>query len=88
MLVPMEAIMFGLGGPEIIIVLVLGLMLFSAKKLPELGGGLGLSIREFKRGVSDLRDDLEVSLKDDPFENHPFENHLLTSKTAVAEAGV
>jgi TatA/E family protein of Tat protein translocase len=57
---------FGLGGPEIMIVLALGLVLFGAKKLPELGKGLGTGIREFKKGVSDLRGDLEQSLKDEP----------------------
>jgi TatA/E family protein of Tat protein translocase len=57
---------FGLGGPEIMIVLALGLVLFGAKKLPELGKGLGTGIREFKKGVSDVRGDLEQSLKDEP----------------------
>jgi TatA/E family protein of Tat protein translocase len=61
-----EAFVFGLGGPEIIIVLALGLMLFGAKKLPELGKGLGSGLREFKRSVSDLRGDLEGSLQDEP----------------------
>jgi sec-independent protein translocase protein TatA len=55
---------FGLGGPEI--VLALGLVLFGAKKLPELGKGLGTGIREFKKSVSDVRGDLEQSLKDEP----------------------
>lgn len=58
--------MFGLGGPEIMIVLALGLVLFGAKKLPELGKGLGTGIREFKKGISDLRGDLDQSLKDEP----------------------
>jgi sec-independent protein translocase protein TatA len=57
---------FGLGGPEIMIVLALGLVLFGAKKLPELGKGLGTGIREFKKSVSDVRGDLEQSLKDEP----------------------
>ena len=61
-----EAGVFGLGGPEIIIVLALGLVLFGAKKLPELGKGLGTGLREFKKGVGDLRGDLEQSLKDEP----------------------
>ena len=42
--------MFGLGGTEIIIILVIGLVLFGAKRLPELGKGLGTGIREFKKG--------------------------------------
>jgi sec-independent protein translocase protein TatA len=58
--------MFGLGGTEVIIVLALGLVLFGAKKLPELGKGLGQGIREFKKSTSDLRSDLEGSLNDSP----------------------
>jgi sec-independent protein translocase protein TatA len=61
-----EAFVFGLGGPEIMIVLALGLVLFGAKKLPELGKGLGTGLRELKKGVSDVRGDLEHSLKDEP----------------------
>jgi sec-independent protein translocase protein TatA len=61
-----EAFVFGLGGPEIMIVLALGLVLFGAKKLPELGKGLGTGLREFKKSVSDVRGDLEQSLKDEP----------------------
>jgi sec-independent protein translocase protein TatA len=57
--------MFGLGGTEIIIILVIGLVLFGAKRLPELGKGLGTGIREFKKGVSDIRGDLEDSLKEE-----------------------
>ena len=60
-----ENIMFGLGGTEIIIILVIGLVLFGAKRLPELGKGLGTGIREFKKGVSDMRGDLESSLQDE-----------------------
>jgi TatA/E family protein of Tat protein translocase len=60
-----EHIMFGLGGPEIVIVLALGLVLFGAKRLPELGKGLGTGLREFKKGVSDMRGDLEHSLNDE-----------------------
>ena len=40
-----------LGGPEIIIVLVIILLLFGAKRIPELAKGLGSGMREFKRGT-------------------------------------
>ena len=52
---------FNLGGGEIILILALVLILFGAKKLPELARGLGQGIREFKRatdstsaGISDV----------------------------------
>jgi TatA/E family protein of Tat protein translocase len=57
--------MLGLGPLEIGVILLLGLVMFGAKRLPELGKGLGTGIREFKKGVSDIRGDLEDSLKEE-----------------------
>lgn len=47
---PMVAI-FNLGGGEIILILAIVLILFGAKKLPELAKGLGQGIKEFKRAT-------------------------------------
>lgn len=58
--------MFGLGGTEIVIILVLALLLFGAKNLPQLGKSLGQGIREFKSGINEVRGDIEKSLEDDP----------------------
>jgi sec-independent protein translocase protein TatA len=44
--------MFGLGTQELLIILGIALFIFGAKKLPEIGKGLGKSIREFKSSVS------------------------------------
>jgi len=41
--------MFGFGLPEMIIILVIVLVVFGAAKIPEIGGALGKSIRDFKR---------------------------------------
>lgn len=46
-----------LGGPELIIVLAIFVLLFGARKLPELGGSIGKSIRNFKQGVSNAAGD-------------------------------
>lgn len=45
--------MFGIGMQELLIILVIVLVLFGAKKLPEIGGGMGRAIRNFKRAVSE-----------------------------------
>ncbi len=47
------------GGTELIILLVILLLLFGAKRIPELAKGLGSGIREFKRGMRDEEELLE-----------------------------
>ena len=44
--------MFGLGHTELIIIMVIGMILFGAKKLPDIGSGMGVAIRNFKKGMS------------------------------------
>lgn len=54
--------MFGFGMPELIIILVIVLVVFGAGKLPEIGGALGKSIRNFKK-ASDGKDEIEITPK-------------------------
>jgi sec-independent protein translocase protein TatA len=57
---------FSLGGPEVIIILFAILLLFGAKKIPELARGMGKGIREFKDATKEIKDEIEESgLKDD-----------------------
>jgi sec-independent protein translocase protein TatA len=58
--------MFGMGPTELIIVMFIILILFGAKKLPELAQGLGKGIREFKRASNEIQDELNVSNIDTP----------------------
>jgi sec-independent protein translocase protein TatA len=53
-----------LGFPEIMIILVVALLVFGPKKLPDLGRSLGNGIREFRKGTQGLKDELEGSLKE------------------------
>jgi sec-independent protein translocase protein TatA len=46
--------MFGLGHTELIIILVIGLVIFGAKKLPEIGSGMGSAIKNFKKSISSM----------------------------------
>jgi len=54
-----------LGGhlPELLIVLVLALVVFGPKRLPEIGGSLGKGIREFKKSTTELQDSMNVQDK-------------------------
>jgi len=45
--------MFGIGMPELIVILLILLVIFGASRLPEIGSGLGKGIKNFKKSVSD-----------------------------------
>jgi sec-independent protein translocase protein TatA len=55
--------MFGLGMPELIVILVIVLVIFGANRLPQLGEGLGKAIKGFKKGISDSNENAKESEK-------------------------
>ena len=55
--------LMGLGGQEMIFIFLALLLLFGAKKIPELARGLGKGIKEFKDATKDVRDSIEDGLK-------------------------
>ena len=56
--------MFGsIGMPELVIILVIALIIFGPRKLPELGRSLGRSIGEFKKASHELRSTLEEEIR-------------------------
>ncbi|MDX9757882.1 MAG: twin-arginine translocase TatA/TatE family subunit [Bacteroidota bacterium] len=60
--------MFGnIGGWEILIIILLILIFFGAKKIPELAQGLGKGIKEFRKAAKDIQED--ISLEDKKIED-------------------
>jgi sec-independent protein translocase protein TatA len=57
--------MFGLGYQELLLILVIVLILFGAQRLPDLARSLGSSVKEFKKGVNELKDDGTAAAKKD-----------------------
>lgn len=56
--------MFGLGMPELIVIMVIVLIIFGAGKLSEIGGAIGKGIRNFKKSVNEP-DEIDITPKDD-----------------------
>ena len=55
------------GGWEIILILAVVLILFGAKKLPELAKGLGTGIKEFKKATREVTDEIQNSTNEAPY---------------------
>lgn len=55
--------MFGLGPTELIVIFLLIIILFGAKRLPELARSLGSSIKEFKHATQGLKDEFDIDKK-------------------------
>lgn len=66
--------MFGLGAPELLLILVIALVVFGPGKLPSIGGALGKSLREFK-------DEVNVDDKKNGYERNPGNQRNGLSRT-------
>ena len=57
--------MFGLGMPELIVILVIVILIFGAGKLPEIGGAVGKAIKGFKKSMNEPGEKDEPQTKND-----------------------
>lgn len=62
--------MFGnLGGGELFLILIVVLVLFGPKKIPEIAQGIGKGMREFKKALKDVEDDISLTDKNETPKN-------------------
>ena len=74
------------GGPELVFILVIVLLLFGAKKLPELARGLGQSLGEFKKARDEFEREIHKSATDVQIKDAPGKEPIVPS-AAATEAG-
>ncbi len=58
-----------IGTGEIMLILLVVLLLFGAKKIPELARGMGKGIREFKDATKEIKNEMDSAIKDEPKAN-------------------
>ncbi|MCG6929826.1 MAG: twin-arginine translocase TatA/TatE family subunit [Desulfofustis sp.] len=58
--------MFGLGTPELIVILAIAFLIFGGKKLPEIGSSIGRTIGSFKKGLGDVKSEGTELINDIP----------------------
>ena len=56
----------GIGGPELMLIMFVVLLLFGANKLPELARGAGKAIREFKKATSSVETEMRRAMEEPP----------------------
>ena len=83
---------FGLGGWEVVLILAVVLILFGAKKLPELARGLGQGIKEFKKASNEITSEIQRAGEEDHSQRqvqyHPPEKTVEASPSAAPSTPV
>src|SRR5436190_3420179 len=74
------AIMFGIGMPELMVIMVVALVVLGPKRLPEIARALGKGLAEFRRATSDVTEELRKAQR-------AIEEEARAAETALRDAG-
>jgi len=74
--------MFGLGPMELVLVFLVILLVFGAKRIPEIAHGLGKGITEFKRAARDVTEEIESSVNSASTNTNTVKNELRGQRIA------
>ena len=69
------------GGGEIILIFLIVLLLFGAKKVPELFRSLGKGVNEFRKAKNEWEQDIQDVMNQEPLEDHDFDKNLLRARS-------
>ena len=80
------AFLQNINGPEILLIFLIVLLLFGAKRLPELFKSFGKSIREFKKATSDIEEDIRTAMDEEPTKSDSKKKADLAKSVETTEA--
>jgi sec-independent protein translocase protein TatA len=79
---------FGFHGLDLVVILVIALLIFGPKKLPEMGSAIGKSIKEFKKGMNELTNPKEEEEKErvsSPVSMDAIDREVASKKAAASQ---
>lgn len=79
----MQFLIFNISGGEILVVMLLVVMLFGSKKIPEIARGLGKGIKQVRNAANDIQNEIMDSTRDDDLQK--FEEKVKEEKDKVKE---
>ena len=82
----MLALIGGLGGGEMVLIFLVVLLLFGAKKVPELFRSLGKGVNEFRKAKNEWEQDINEVMSQEPLEDHDFSESEKTAKKESEES--
>ena len=82
------AIIGGMGGTEMILIFLVVLLLFGAKKVPELFRSLGKGVNEFRKAKNEWEQDINDVMSQEPLEDHDFKKEQNTESKSTSTESV